>query len=243
MHNYDIFLAKIYDYLLTNSFWGSAGIIDSPISYATLATTIMSQCSYNHGPTWLKEHGLIDSQGVFQRYGWLGMRSGFVSRPWSGMSPPLLFLWELNLITNVISQPFFELIQVETKYLNTSWIEFEQLTDVMMLLSISECVGNYINWYFLCYNGLLLLLASGNLLSERHSRGCLLTRPWMKNDCQGNITNVTITIMMDTWARSANIRPVTGPSLKPIPEKPTPKTTLGWSGRLSMTGFWSGVIV
>ena len=34
--NYDIFVAKIYDYALIDSFWGSAGFIDSPTSYATL---------------------------------------------------------------------------------------------------------------------------------------------------------------------------------------------------------------
>ena len=34
--NYNIFIAKIYDYLLINNFWGFAGLIDSPTSYATL---------------------------------------------------------------------------------------------------------------------------------------------------------------------------------------------------------------
>ena len=38
-HNYDIFVAKIYDYALIDSFWGSAGLIDSPTSYATLIST------------------------------------------------------------------------------------------------------------------------------------------------------------------------------------------------------------
>ena len=36
MHNYDIFVAKIYDYALIDSFSGSPGLIDSPTSYATL---------------------------------------------------------------------------------------------------------------------------------------------------------------------------------------------------------------
>ena len=35
-HSYGIFVAKIYDYARINSFWGSAGILDSPTSYATL---------------------------------------------------------------------------------------------------------------------------------------------------------------------------------------------------------------
>ena len=32
----DIFVAKIYDYALINSFWGFPRFIDSPTSYATL---------------------------------------------------------------------------------------------------------------------------------------------------------------------------------------------------------------
>ena len=44
-------------------------------------------------------------------------------------------------------------------------------------------------------------------------------------------------IIILTCAKSASIRPVTGPSLKPIPEKPTPKTTFCLSGKLSMMGF------
>ena len=35
--NYDIFVAKIYDYALIDSFWGFPGFIDSLTSYATLA--------------------------------------------------------------------------------------------------------------------------------------------------------------------------------------------------------------
>ena len=34
--NYGIFVQKIYDYALFDSFWGSAGFIDSPTIYATL---------------------------------------------------------------------------------------------------------------------------------------------------------------------------------------------------------------
>ena len=34
--NYDIFVAKIYDYTLIDSFWGFPGFIDSLTSYATL---------------------------------------------------------------------------------------------------------------------------------------------------------------------------------------------------------------
>ena len=34
--NYDIFVAKIYDYALIDSFWGFPRFIDSPTSYATL---------------------------------------------------------------------------------------------------------------------------------------------------------------------------------------------------------------
>ena len=35
--SYGIFVVKIYDYTLIDSFWGSAGFLDSPTSYATLA--------------------------------------------------------------------------------------------------------------------------------------------------------------------------------------------------------------
>ena len=35
-HSYGIFVAKIYDYTLIDTFWGSAGFLDSPTSYATL---------------------------------------------------------------------------------------------------------------------------------------------------------------------------------------------------------------
>ena len=38
--NYDIFVAKIYDYLLIDSFWGFPGFIDSPASYATLVLSV-----------------------------------------------------------------------------------------------------------------------------------------------------------------------------------------------------------
>ena len=34
--NYDIFVAKIYDYALIDRIWGFPGFIDSPTSYATL---------------------------------------------------------------------------------------------------------------------------------------------------------------------------------------------------------------
>ena len=37
--NYDIFVAKIYDYVLINSFGGFPGIIDSLTSYASLVTS------------------------------------------------------------------------------------------------------------------------------------------------------------------------------------------------------------
>ena len=37
--NYDIFVAKIYDYALIDSFWGFPWFIDSPTSYATLSET------------------------------------------------------------------------------------------------------------------------------------------------------------------------------------------------------------
>ena len=36
MRNYDIFVAKIHDYALIDSFWGFPGFIDSLTSYATL---------------------------------------------------------------------------------------------------------------------------------------------------------------------------------------------------------------
>ena len=45
IRNYDIFVAKIYDYALINSFLGFPRLIDSPTSYATLImTTVNSWC-------------------------------------------------------------------------------------------------------------------------------------------------------------------------------------------------------
>ena len=41
MRNYGIFVAKIYDYALIDSFWGSAGFLDSPTTYANLVVSIM----------------------------------------------------------------------------------------------------------------------------------------------------------------------------------------------------------
>ena len=41
MRYYDIFVAKIYDHSLIDSFWGSAGFLDSPTSYAKLVVGIM----------------------------------------------------------------------------------------------------------------------------------------------------------------------------------------------------------
>ena len=38
--NYDIFVAKIYDYALIDSFWGFPGFIDSPTSYTTLVQSL-----------------------------------------------------------------------------------------------------------------------------------------------------------------------------------------------------------
>ena len=51
--NYDIFVAKIYDFALIISFWGFPRLIDSPTSYATLIVNVVhgvivvndSQCS------------------------------------------------------------------------------------------------------------------------------------------------------------------------------------------------------
>ena len=36
--NYDMFVAKIYDYAHIDSIWGFPGFIDSPASYATLCS-------------------------------------------------------------------------------------------------------------------------------------------------------------------------------------------------------------
>ena len=41
--NYGIFVAKIYDYALINSFWGSAGFLDSAAIYAALPCTKKGQ--------------------------------------------------------------------------------------------------------------------------------------------------------------------------------------------------------
>ena len=40
--NYDIFVAKIYDYALIDSFWGFPRFINSPTSYATLLPTALN---------------------------------------------------------------------------------------------------------------------------------------------------------------------------------------------------------
>ena len=49
MRNYDMFVAKIYDYALIDSFWGFPGFIDSLTSYATLMPTLhhVMWCSNN----------------------------------------------------------------------------------------------------------------------------------------------------------------------------------------------------
>ena len=44
--NYDIFVAKIYDYALIDSFWGFPGFIDSLTSYATLNASKTSQNNF-----------------------------------------------------------------------------------------------------------------------------------------------------------------------------------------------------
>ena len=41
--SYDIFFAEIYDYVLIDSFRGSAGFLDSPTSYVTLVNTKFAQ--------------------------------------------------------------------------------------------------------------------------------------------------------------------------------------------------------
>ena len=43
MRKYDIFVAEIYDYVLIDSFRGSAGFLDSPTSYVTLVNTKFAQ--------------------------------------------------------------------------------------------------------------------------------------------------------------------------------------------------------
>ena len=43
MRNYDIFVAKIYDYAAIDSFRGFPRFIDSPTSYATLPLTKLSR--------------------------------------------------------------------------------------------------------------------------------------------------------------------------------------------------------
>ena len=45
----DIFVAKIYDYALIDSFWGFPMFIDSPTSYATLLWTPLKIISVKFG--------------------------------------------------------------------------------------------------------------------------------------------------------------------------------------------------
>ena len=45
--NYDIFVAKIYDYALIDSFWGFPRFIDSPTSYATLVKCNAGKLRWN----------------------------------------------------------------------------------------------------------------------------------------------------------------------------------------------------
>ena len=55
MHNYDIFVAKIYDYALIDSFEGFPRFIDSPTSYATLVLVYGSYIQVqNLGANWLR---------------------------------------------------------------------------------------------------------------------------------------------------------------------------------------------
>ena len=54
--SYDIFVAKIYDYMLIKSFWGSAGFLDSLTSYATLFMTSLKTDQTNAQVRWLLPH-------------------------------------------------------------------------------------------------------------------------------------------------------------------------------------------
>ena len=60
--NYDIFVVKIYDYALIDSFWGFPGLIDSLTSYATpitddIFTYNLSGPKMSHHPLWQLQAG------------------------------------------------------------------------------------------------------------------------------------------------------------------------------------------
>ena len=61
MCNYDIIVAKIYDYALIDSFLGSAGLIDSPTSSDTLL------CGTVCGTTDVSTNSLIKNCGIWRR--------------------------------------------------------------------------------------------------------------------------------------------------------------------------------
>ena len=48
--NYGVFVSKIYDYVLINSFWGSAGFLDSAASYAGLGVKESNFAAKNASP-------------------------------------------------------------------------------------------------------------------------------------------------------------------------------------------------
>ena len=61
MCNYDIIVAKIYDYALIDSFLGSAGLIDSPTSSDTLL------CGTVCGTTDVSTNSLMKNCGIWRR--------------------------------------------------------------------------------------------------------------------------------------------------------------------------------
>ena len=58
--NYDIFVAKIYDYALIDSFWGFPRFIDSPTSYATLPAKMKNFEKRPYGDAEFYQNGSVD---------------------------------------------------------------------------------------------------------------------------------------------------------------------------------------
>ena len=68
--SYGSFVAKIYDYALSDSFWGSAGFLDSLTSYATLVCCFKSQC-FRIGAGWSKR-GAAVKVTMLRKGKWIG---------------------------------------------------------------------------------------------------------------------------------------------------------------------------
>ena len=101
MRSYDIFVAKIYDYVLIDSFWGFPGFIDSLTSYATLGQPNIYSCRLK-GNQW---YGVTFKRGSVD---WILRFCPF----WFSMSPAtsqvcLASSWQASFQAR-LGDPFFQ---------------------------------------------------------------------------------------------------------------------------------------